>query len=100
MLPTKPQIEEFLALKQEKAELDRRGRALDKKLELLSADFSKAIATHAPVNRELKIGGHRMWLVEGHRYPSWKDAYVRDLGIDKAEAVIQATTPKTVLHVE
>jgi hypothetical protein len=96
--PTADQISEYKRVSAERAELDRASRSLKKAEELLRdqiMDWMKQAGRTSATRC-----GFNLAIVDGARYPSWKDEFVRLAGEAAAEAVTERTAPSKRLIVE
>lgn len=98
--PTKKELDRWAALEQQRLALARRSKsveALQEKIEAKADAFAKA---NADKTRVVVTHGYRLELETKRKNAKWKDEYVREKGLDAAEAIIAAceTYEKVKIH--
>jgi hypothetical protein len=100
MKPTPQNVADYLALREQKALLERQLREVDKTLEPLTVVLRGAVAEHGGKRRRVTVGSFVVRLTEGQKFPKWKEVYLRDCGVAQTARVLAETIPKEFLVVE
>ena len=77
------ELDEYARLEAERKELDRRSRTIGTRCKQLEADGKQA------ANRF----GYQLALVDGRASVAWKDAFIREVGQEKANELQEAAEP-------
>lgn len=96
----KADIEQFLALHEERKELNRRAAALGKEADALEEIFAEHVREDGGKDRSLLTCGYVLSLADKPGQVQWKPAFVEVAGHDAAEALIQAAPTREVLSIQ
>ncbi len=95
---TEEQIQEYRRLDSLRLEHAAKARNYERKLDMIAGHFRNVLTD---LNKQrLRRLGYDIMLVDGRRYPKWKDEFIRIAGPDEAQKVEENTQPTKQLKVE
>ena len=89
---TAMKLERWFELNKKRQELEREARALEKEKDLLSVEFEADLI--AADKDSLVRGKYRVALIDGRPTVAWKDEFVRGLGAEAANLLVQSAPVK------
>ena len=95
--PTPEQLAKFMQIDRDRKLAQSTADSLKKEQDLLSGEFRAWLA--AKGKNSLARGKFMVSLIEGNRYPPWKDEFIKQLGNDAAEALKESTPRATQINV-
>lgn len=95
--PTLENLELYVKLDRDRKVAEATAESCKKQQELIATEI-RAWLAHRKKN-SITSGKFVVNLIEGARYPKWKDEYIKEMGAEAAEAVKEATPPSTSIKV-
>lgn len=94
--PTTAMLDRFIELREVKKQHEAKARLIEKEMDTIKA----ALTEYTEANgNDVQTCGYRLRMVEGGRYPSWRNVVEEKLGADVVAEVIASTPPKVNLEV-
>ena len=85
------ELDEYARLEAERKELDRRSRTIGTRCKQIEATVREQL--EADGKQAAKRFGYQLALVDGRASVAWKDAFIREVGQEKANELQEAAEP-------